>query len=307
MKTRHSNHPTYPSIQSFAEHLTLRGCAATTNESYLRAIRKLAHYVGHDPATLDEWAVRAFLLYLKKRGYAASTLRGVAASLQAFFVGQLGHTSWRLFDLFRCPDPLQLPRVLTREQVQAILRATREPRFRTLFTLIYSCGLRLGEAVSLEVRDIPKGQQCLHLRAAATKCEKDRYVPLCPQTRALLAQYWRTHRHPRFLFPGAGCAWRGRAAAAGPLLGQARAPMSDSSAQHAFALVCAQARVKATLHMLRHSYATHLLEEGVNLKLISSYLGHASIVTTNVYLHVTAVSESGALRSIEALTRRALS
>lgn len=301
-----TNHPTYPSIESFAEHLTLGRCAATTKESYLRAVRRLALYVGHDPASLDEPAVRAFLLYLKKQRYAASTLRGAAAGLKAFFVDQLGHRPWRLFELLSCPDPLQLPRVLTREQIQALLRTTREARFRTLFSLIYSCGLRVGEAVSLEVRDIPKGQQCLHLRAAVTKGGKDRLVPLCAPTRTLLAEYWRTHRHPHFLFPGAGCAWRERSAAGQRRLDQAGTCMSISSAQHAFALVCAAAGVEATLHTLRHSYATHLLEAGVSLKLISTYLGHSSLETTAIYLHVTAVSEAGALRAIETLTRRAL-
>ena len=153
-----TNHPTYPSIENFADHLTLGRCAATTKESHLRSLRRLAHYVGHDPASLDEAAVRAFLLYLKKQRYAASTLRGAAAGLKAFFVDQLGHRSWRLFELLSCPDPLKLPRVLTREQVQAILRTTREPRFRTLFTLIYSCGLRVGE---------PSRRECPGLLPAA--------------------------------------------------------------------------------------------------------------------------------------------
>ena len=296
--------PTYPSIENFAEHLTLGRCAATTKASYLRAVRKLAHYVGCDPATLDEAAVRAFLLYLKKRRLAASTLRGVAAGLKAFFVDQFGQCSWRLFEQFSAPDPLQLPRVLNREQIQALLRATREPRFRALFTLIYSCGLRVGEAVTLEVGDIPKGQGCLHLRAGVTKGGKARYVPLGEPTLALLRAYWRTHRHPRFLFPGAGCAWRERSRP--QPAHAAAAPMSVSSAQHAFALVCAETRLEATLHTLRHSYATHLLEAGVSLKLISTYLGHASLETTAIYLHVTAVSESGARRAIETLTRRAL-
>jgi len=131
-------------------------------------------------------------------------------------------------------------------------------------------------------------------------------VPLCPPTLAALREYWLTHRHPRWLFPGAGCGWRERAAASRPRLEQSGQPMSISSAQGAFRLVCAEARVEATLHTLRHSYATHLLEAGVSLKLISTYLGHASLETTAIYLHVTAVSQSGAMRAIEALTRRAL-
>ncbi len=293
---------TYPSITQLEESLTLRSVSARTKGEYARYLRKFAAHLGHDPATLPEHAVRAYILHLKEHcHYAPSSLRVAVAALRAFYVEVLGHTSWRLFELIRTPDRQKLPVVLSRAAVAQLLAAVREPRFATLFTLIYSCGLRVGEAVKLEVRDLPKGQNRLHVREG--KGGKDRYVPLCEAMRQQLRAWWQTHRHPRLLFPGAGCAWRERALQDRTL---AEAPMSVSSAQHCFRLACARAGLTqhATPHTLRHSYATHLLEAGISLRLISAYLGHTSLETTAIYLHLTAVSEERALRAVEALTRR---
>jgi site-specific recombinase XerD len=229
-------------------------------------------------------------------------MRIAAAALRMFYNGLL-EKGWRLFDLVHSPDRQRLPLVLTREAVRQLLGSVTQPRFRALFTLIYGCGLRVGEAVKLEVRDIQSAQRRIHLREA--KGGKDRFVPLPEPVLAALRDYWRTHRHPRWLFPGAGCAWRerGREAGAAPR----DAPMSVSSAQHCFRLAAAAAGLprEATLHTLRHSYATHLLEEGVSLRQIASYLGHSSLDTTVIYTHLTAVSESRALQALDGLLQAA--
>lgn len=262
----------------------------------MHQVHKLAAHAGQDPATLDEANVRGYLLHLKaSRRLAPSSIRGAAAALKTFYVDLLGNATWRLFDLVSSPGGRKLPVVLSREQVQSFLAAAREPRFRALFTLIYSCGLRVGEAVKLEVGDIPKGQARVHVREA--KGAKDRYVPLCDTTLRILREFWQTHRHPRWIFPGVGCVLDR------PM--SEDVPMSVSSAEDAFARIRMSAKlaVHATPHTLRHSYATHLLEAGISLRLISAYLGHASLETTAIYLHVTAVSEAGALRAVESLVQ----
>jgi len=156
--------------------------------------------------------------------------------------------------------------------------------------------------VKLEVRDIHGAQGRIHLREA--KGGKDRFVPLPAFLLARLRGFWRSHRHPRLLFPAVGRGWRERATERS---GQADVGMSVSSLQHCFRLAGAAARlqVAATPHTLRHSYATHLLEEGVSLRQIASYLGHRSLDTTVIYTHLTAVSEGKALQVIERLSRQA--
>lgn len=294
--------PSHPSLVQLEEQLSLRSLSKRTRGEYLRYIRKLAGHCGRDPALLDEHDIRAYVLYLKQeKHYGASSMRIATAAL-SFFYNRVLSRDWKLFGIVRNPDPHRLPVVLSREEVRAILSRTRELRFHAAFGLIYGCGLRVGEAVRLEVSDIHSKQQRIHVREA--KGGKDRYVPLSEQVLGELRGYWRTHRHPRLLFPALGRGWRERAI---ERAGQACGPMSVSSLQLAFRQVCAAARirVKATLHTLRHSYATHLLEEGVSLRQIASYLGHSSLDTTVIYTHLTAASESRALAAIEKLTRLA--
>jgi site-specific recombinase XerD len=291
--------PDGESVLRFAETMRLRSLAATTQAEYLRMVRKLAARHGGDPATLDEGQVRAHLLHLKDaHHYAPSSMRTAVAAMRAYYGGHLGR-DWKLFDLVRSPSAQTLPTVLTRAEVARLFAVVREPRFRTLFRLIYACGLRIGEAVNLEVRDLREPGR-VHLRG--TKGNKERYVPLPPVMLAELRAFWKTHRHPRWLFPGVGRGWReqpGRLAQ----LAAAVEPLGVGSVQHCLR----RARIEAGLppgtvvHTLRHSYATHLLEEGVSIRLISAYLGHASLETTLIYTHLTAVNEAGARAAVARL------
>lgn len=292
----------YPhdSLRRLDEALTLRSLAATTREEYHRYVRKLGERAQGDPAALDEPQVRAHLLHLKEvQRYSASSMRSACAALQFFFHHVVGR-DWKLFDLVRCPDRQQLPAVLTRAEVQRLLGAVREPRFAMILRLIYGCGLRIGEAVKLEVRDIQRDGTVLFLREA--KGGKDRLVPLPAALLSALRQWWKQHRHPRLLFPAVGRGWREHGAQ--PLNDE---PMSVSSVQHCFRLALAGAGFphgSATVHTLRHSYATHLLEAGVSLRQIGAYLGHSSLDTTVIYTHLTAVSEAKARAAIEQLVPR---
>lgn len=285
------------SLVRFADLLKLRSLARSTQEEYLRFVRKLAARKKCDPATLDEAQVREHLLFLKEtKHHSPSTIRTAAAAFTAFYRLHLGR-DWRLFDLVRSPDRMRLPQVLTRAQVAALWNAAREDRFRVVLRLIYGCGLRIGEAVRLEVNDIQQGQR---LRIRQAKGNKDRYVPLPRAMYLELRQWWLQHKHPRLLFPGLGRGWKENRHAA---MAQADAPMSVSSVQLCFrTLVAVTGLPKETcVHTLRHSYATHLLESGISIRLISAYLGHSSLETTVIYTHLTAVSEEKARAIIDQL------
>lgn len=287
------------SVVRFQETLKLRSLAATTQAEYLRLVRKLAARHGGDPAALDEAQVRAHLLHLKEaHHYSPSSLRTAVAAMRAYYGRHLGR-EWRLFDLVRAPSAQKLPTVLTRAEVARLFAVVRAPRFRTLFRLIYACGLRIGEAVTLEVCDLREPGR-IHLREA--KGNKERYVPLPEAMRAELRTWWKTHRHPRWIFPGVGRGWRDQPHRVAQL-GDAVEPMGVGSVQHCLRLarVAAGLPEATVVHTLRHSYATHLLEEGVSIRLISAFLGHSSLETTLIYTHLTAVNESHARAAVARL------
>ncbi len=287
------------SLVRFADLLKLRHLSRATQEEYLRYVRRLADRKKCDPAVLDEDQVREHLLYLRDTcGHSPSTIRTAAAAFTAFYRLHLNR-DWRLFDLVRAPSVVKLPEVLTREEVARLFSVIREPRFRMVLRLIYACGLSVSEAVNLEVTDINRNGPRLHLHR--TKGRKERFVPLPVWCYRELQDYWRTHRHPRWLFPGVGRGWR--EADSNPKLAQAQEPMGVGSIQHCMQLARAQARLPATTHVhtLRHSYATHLLEEGVSIRLISAYLGHSSLETTLIYTHLTAVNEASARAALDKL------
>jgi integrase/recombinase XerD len=287
------------SVQRFAETMRLRSLATTTQTEYLRFVRKLAARCGGDPAALDEAAVRGHLLHLKDaREYSPSSMRTAVAAMRAYYGRHLGH-DWQLFDLVRAPSAQKLPTVLTRAEVARLFAVVREPRFRTLFRLIYACGLRIGEALNLEVRDLREPGR-VHLRE--TKGRKERYVPLPETMLQELRAWWKTHRHPRWLFPGVGRGWREQPEQV-RRLGEAIEPLGKGSVQHCLRLARVQAQLPdgTVVHTLRHSYATHLLEEGVSIRLISAYLGHSSLETTLIYTHLTAVNEASARAAVARL------
>ena len=279
-------------------------------EAYLAAVRILAQWAGEDPAALSEERVRDFFLHLvRERGYAPKSLRQARAALVAFYRDMPGHGQWRVFDEVKTKDREQLPVVLSREEVRRILTEVQELRYAVPLRLIYLCGLRLSEALQVEVRDIHRAEQRLHIREG--KGGKDRCVPLPKAALGALEEWWRWHRHPRFLFPAMGHAWRAterRDAAEQDRVQRARLraaehPMSPSGLQRVFqiALAASGVRKRATIHTLRHSYATHLLEEGVSIRYVSQYLGHATLEQTLVYAHLTAVSDAQTQQAVARL------
>ena len=187
-------------------------------------------------------------------------------------------------ELARANPQFKLPVILSASEVRLILAKVPLLDQRVCLSTIYSCGLRLGEGLRLQVPDIDAGRMLLHIRAG--KGNRDRYVPLTQRTLELLRELWKTHRHPTFLFPAKGHSGLGAPTAS--------EPMCRTTLQRAFRLALNASGIKkqAHIHTLRHSYATHLLEQGENLRQIQVNLGHKSPVTTVVYTHLTSLCKT---------------
>jgi integrase/recombinase XerD len=269
--------------QRMIEDLQLRGLAKKTQEAYVRAVRQLAEHYGKSPDCISEEELRQYFLHLKNVKRASRSACTIALCGIKFFYQHTLKREWTTLDLVRPPREKRLPVVLSVAEVRRILGCIYRQRYRICLSTIYSCGLRVREGVFLRVRDIDSDRMVVHVRLG--KGAKDRYVPLAVCTLEMLRQYWSTHRHAEWLFPAP------TRAAVPP--SAATKPMSVSGVQRAFKAALHESGVQkeATVQTLRHSYATHLLEAGVNLRLIQVYLGHSSPQTTAIYTHVTREAE----------------
>ena len=294
----------YPSITQFQQHVDLKDYRPPTRKEYVRNLRKLAEHFQCDPATLSENQLRQYFLFLRQgKQYKHSAMKAAKFALRSFYLECLKLTTWTVFNELRIAEPDVLPVVLSRAEVQSLLAALTEPRFRACLRLMYHCGLRVGETVSIRVRDIHGRETPPRLHIRNGKGGKDRYVPLTPAMVQELRAWWRTHQNPEFLFPAPGRNWADRTLSLSQAMARAKEPMSVSSVQMAYRLARAASAVNpaSTTHSLRHSYATHLLEEGVSLRQISQYLGHESLDTTVIYTHLTALSEARTQAALAAL------
>ena len=281
-----------PLRQRYIEDMQLRGLSEPTQEMYARAVRQLAEYYGKSPAQISDEELRQYFLYLKnvkKRSRSTSTIALCAIKL---LYEQTLKREMPTLNQVRPAAEQKLPVVLSREEVHRVLGCLRQPHYRVCLSTIYSCGLRVGECVRLQISDIDSAR--MQLRVRQGKGRKDRYVPLPQRTLELLREYWLSHRHAVWLFPA-----RNRGGAV-PLGTQ---PMNRKGVNVAFAAALKESGVQkqATVHTLRHSWATHLLEAGVSLRTIQTYLGHSSPRTTALYTHLTQLTETQAAKAIDQL------
>jgi integrase/recombinase XerD len=264
--------------QKMSDDMQLRGFAVRTQEAYLRAVRQLAKHYHKPTHQINEEELRQYFLFLKNEKHAAHNTCTIAlCGIKFFFERTLGR-DWKTFEFLRPLKEKKLPVVLSRAEVRSILAQVHRPHYRVCLTTIYACGLRLLEGVRLPVKEIDGERQVLHIHQG--KGNKDRYVPLPEACLTMLRRHWLTHRHPVWMFPSP--------------MEDNQQPMSESVMQRAFQAALKKAGIhkRATVHTLRHSYVTHLLEAGVNLRIIQSYLGHASPTTTSIYTHLTSITEA---------------
>lgn len=280
--------------EQFKREIKLQGKSPKTIDSYARSLKRLLTYFDCHPKELTEDDLKLYFSdLLSSRSW--SIVRVDRWGLRLFWERVL-KKNWHWPDIVRPPKVKKLPDILSVEEVDRIMSTLDRFRFRVCLFTIYSLGLRLGEGVNLKVADIDSARMMVHIRNA--KGNKERMVPLPKQTLFLLRKYWSTHRNPVLLFPSVHLGnWK---------TGKTEKPMDRAGVQAAFKLALADCNIhkRATVHTLRHSYATHLVEAGVNLRLIQEFLGHSSPNTTVIYARLSKPSLDNSGELIQKLMNR---
>jgi site-specific recombinase XerD len=274
--------------------LQLNGKGERTQQSYTRAVRMLTEFYKKTPDQITEEELQDYFLHRKNvNKWSPNTMRICYCGIRFFFENVLKR-DWHILGILRAQNEKRLPAVLSVEEVRKLLSCVKTPQNYAFLTTVYSCGLRLQEGQHLEVSDIDSHRMMIHVHRG--KGAKDRYVPLPHATLDLLRRYWLTHRHPRLLFPALGRNGKGAK--------DATTPMAKSSVQGAFRGAKFEAGIQkkgVSVHTLRHSYATHLLEAGVNLRVIQRDMGHSNLETTMIYLHLTRKGQEDAFKLIDSV------
>jgi len=266
--------------QRMIDTLQLNGKGERTQQAYARSVRMLSEFYDKTPDLVTEQELQEYFLQRKNvNRWSPKTMRICYCGIRFFYVNVL-ERNWHILSILRAQNEHRLPAVLSVDEVRSLLAHIKTFHNYAYLSTVYSCGLRLHEGLHLEVSDIDSQRMMIHVHRG--KGAKDRYVSLPQSTLHLLRSYWRTHRHPHLLFPALGRNGNGAK--------QAQTPMAKSSVQGAFRRAKFDAGIAkkgVAIHTLRHCYATHLLEAGVNLRVIQRYMGHAQLETTMLYLHLT--------------------
>jgi integrase/recombinase XerD len=249
-----------PLRRRMIEDMTVRNLSPATQQSYLNAVAKLSRYFGRSPDGLDLEDVRAFQVHLVATGMSWPALNQIVCALRFFYGVTLGHDTVPERIAY-ARKPRKLPVVLSTDEVVRFLEAVPSLKSRTALTTVYAAGLRVSEVVLLKVADIDS--QRMVIRVEQGKGGKDRHVMLSPQLLRILRTYWRLTRPKRWLFPGR----------------DDERPLVPNVLHAACRSACAAAGLSksVTVHTLRHRFATHLLENGADVRIIQVLLGHASL------------------------------
>jgi len=279
-----------PLRQRMVEDMQIRGLEATTQTSYLRAIEVFAGFLGHSPDSATPEELRAWQLHMARTHVSIPVYNHRITVLRFFFSVTCGRDEMARPLRFR-RAPRKLPEVLSPDEVARLLDAAPGPglKYRAAFSVAYGAGLRASEVVNLKLGDIDSERMVI--RVEQGKGRKDRHVMLSPHLLGLLRDYWREARPQGWLFPGQN-----------PLN-----PVTTRQLNRA----CRTARAAAGLskrvtpHTLRHSFATHLLEQNTDIRVIQVLLGHARLETTALYTHVASRTIRDVMSPLEAVQRLA--
>jgi site-specific recombinase XerD len=257
------------------EDMNLRKLAPKTQDAYIRAVKKLSVYLGHSPHTANKEDLRQFQLYLVDQGTSRVTLNATVTALRFLFEVTLDRKDV-VDKLNTVPVPRKLPNVLSREEVSRLLEATTSLKYKAAFSIAYGAGLRISEVLALKVSDIDKERKTLHVEQG--KGHKDRYALLSPVLLDVLRAWWR-EGHAKGLLLEGGWLFPGQ----NPVN-----PLSNRQLSRAIraAAACAEIDKRVSMHLLRHSFATHLLEQKVDIRVIQVLLGHSKLETTSLYAQV---------------------
>jgi site-specific recombinase XerD len=266
--------------QQSIKALQLAGMSERTQHCYTRSVRQLVDFYNISPKKITEQQVQDYFLHRRNKDkWSAATLRIAQSGIKFFFTNVLKR-KWHTFSYLNAKRERRLPCILSREEVFRILSKVKTFHNYAFLSTVYACGLRLSEALAIQVSDIDKSRMMVHVHRG--KGAKDRFVPLPVATLGLLRRYWATHKNPVLIFPALG---RGQNKGA-----VSKSPMAIDSVQGAFRQARFAAGIKkrrVTIHTLRHCYATHLLEAGTNPRVIQRYMGHTNLETTMAYFHLT--------------------
>lgn len=251
--------------------LELRGLSPSTQKIYLRHVTRFARHFNRSPEHLGKREVKGYLLYLLREKKASTSTVNLCYSALKFLYARTLKREGVMEKIPRLRSVKKLPVVLERQEVESLFSVTSNLKHRAILMLIYSSGLRLREASHLKVSEIDSKRMVLRVRQG--KGHKDRYTLLSNAALKVLREYWRRYRPQEWLFPGRPSSKH----------------LSGRSIQRIFKKAKALAGITkpATVHTLRHSFATHLLEQGTDLHRIQLLLGHRSVKTTTIYLHVS--------------------
>ncbi|HCT84614.1 MAG: integrase [Candidatus Margulisiibacteriota bacterium] len=267
--------------QKLKEYLKLKGYAKKTQKAYFSALRCFEDYYHKSPKQLGNIEVRNFLLHLIRINRASSTLRIYYSALSVVYKNILNQPEVMLnIPMFK-KDKKRLPVILSREEINKILSVTTNKKHRAMIAVAYSSGLRVSEVVNLTVKDIDSDRLMLNIRK--TKGGYDRSTILSKKTLHILREYYAIYRPNNFLFQGKK----------NNLFADVQ--LTTRTIQRVFhqAKIAAGITKDVSFHSLRHSFATHLIEDGVNILFVQRLLGHALLKTTLIYLHTTSQSLSG--------------
>jgi integrase/recombinase XerD len=254
--------------------MLLKDFRSTTRDSYESSVRQFLEWAKLEPEALSEETVRNYVLYLREEKKLSASSINIATCALRFFFTYTVPRKWPVFELMRVKIPERLPVVLAPVEARAVLGIIREPVHRMALTTIYGLGLRLTEAVTLKVEQIDSARRMVWVRNG--KRARDRGIPLPQPLLIRLRRFWKEER----------------AVSSSPYLfisSRSKNPVDKTALQRTF--VAARREIKlvrhASIHTLRHSYATFLLEHGVSLRMIQQILGHKCLSSTEIYLHVT--------------------
>ena len=270
-----STQPISPLRQRMIEDMHMRKLAPKTQASYICAVKKLADYLGHSPHTASTEDLRRFQLHLTDTGTSRITINTTITALRFFFEVTVGDKEVT-GKLNTVPVPHKLPVVLSREEVSRLLEATTSLKYKAAFSVAYGAGLRISEVAALKISDIDGERKTLHVEQG--KGRKDRYAMLSPALLDILRRWW-CEGHVKGLILDGGWLFPGQ----NPVN-----PLSTRQLSRAIrgAAVAADIDKRVSMHLLRHSFATHLLEQKVDIRLIQVLLGHSKLETTALYAQV---------------------
>ena len=279
--------------EQHANALHRQGKAASTIDVYARAVRRITAFFDRCPDRLTLDHLKDYFTALVK-SHSWSTVKVDRNGLQ-FFYQHVLNQQWIWVDIVKPPQKRVLPDILTVKEVERVINGTRELRYQSFILTAYSIGLRLGEALNLQVGDIDSERMKVHVRLG--KGQKDRFVVLPEVTLNALRQYWATHRNPMFIFPGGKSAEARQAA---------RIVMDRGGLQKSLKVIVKSCGIHkhVTPHSLRHCYGAHLVETGLNLRAIQQEMGHECPKTTALYTQLTEVAHQNTSRMINQLVNR---